>query len=321
MLLLAKPAAVCASYPPVRCHGARWVGAVLLLLGLFCAMPLLAGNSLLFCARSPALSAEQKDHVLVFTDTVKQLLQESGSEVALISRSGLDLDRLNIRYSHAGISLRNSKNTPWSVRQLYYACDDAKAKIFDQGLSGFLLDQDPAHPGFISLVFFPQAEAASLAQEALDNHAALRVLGADYSANAYAYSTRYQNCNQWVVEMLAQAWGHLPPREDARATAQDWLRQQQYQPSDIDLKYHFMVWLTNFVPLVHNADHPQQNLSHELYQVSMPASLEGFVHKMAPEAHRVELCLGKKQIVIHHGWDAIRDDCTPGAQDRVIPVS
>jgi hypothetical protein len=303
-------------------RGARWLLA-LMLCACIVSSPVRASNSLVFCARQPALSAEQKDHVLRFTDTVKQVLQNSGSDVALISRSGLDLDRFNIRYSHAGISLLNSKNTPWSVRQLYYACDDGKAKIFDQGLSGFLLDQEASRPSFVSLVFLPSAEGNRLAQEALNNHAALSVLSPHYSANAYAYSTMYQNCNQWVVEIMARAWGNLSLQgdDDNRASAQTWLRQQQYQPTDIDVKYHLLVWLANFVPLVHNGDHPEQNLSQERYQVSMPTSLEGFVRSRMPQAQRIEMCLGPKQIVIHHGWDTISDDCSPGAQDQVVPVS
>ena len=52
--------------------------------------------------------------------------------------------------------------------------------------------------------------------------AALALLGREYSANAYPFSPRYQNCNQWVAELLATAWrpagaaGWRPPVEVAR---------------------------------------------------------------------------------------------------------
>ena len=52
---------------------------------------------------------------------------------------------------------------------------------------------------------------------------ALALLAGEYSANAYAYSTRYQNCNQWLVELMASAWGADAPR---REDAQRWLRER-----------------------------------------------------------------------------------------------
>jgi len=131
--------------------------------------------------------------------------------VALIARSGLDLSRFGVRYSHAGFSLRASENTPWSVRQLYYACDEQKPRIFDQGMSGFLLGTDNPAVGYVSIVFLPTDEAAELEHAALDNRQALRLLSPTYSANAYPFSVRYQNCNQWVMELIASAWGQLDP--------------------------------------------------------------------------------------------------------------
>jgi len=281
----------------------------------------LAANSFVYCSRPAILSAVQKDHLLVLSSTIKDLLESSGSDVAIVSRSGIDLDRFNIRYSHTGISLKHSQNTPWSIRQLYYACDEGRSRIFDQGLSGFLLDQDGNKPNFISLVFVKKPAAASLEQATLNNRTAVSLLGTQYSANAYAFSTLYQNCNQWVIELLAAAWGAPMPDPPSRVASQTWLKQQHYQPTDIDVKHRFMVWISHLVPLVHNNDHPAENLEKDIYQVSMPASVENFVRATTPGAERIEVCLNQKQIVIHRGWDLIADNCVPGAEDKVVPVS
>jgi hypothetical protein len=296
--------------------------AALLLLCVLCSTSVCAGNSLVFCARAPLLSATQKDHLLLLSHTIRQVLDDSGGEVAIISRSGLDLDRFNIRYSHAGISLKHSQNTPWSVRQLYYACDEGQSRIFDQGLSGFVMDQEEGKASFVSLLLLPQPEAASLAETALDNRQALALLGAQYSANAYAFSTQFQNCNQWLMELLAQAWGGLDPLAPARSTAQAWLQQQHYQPSDVDVKYRFMRWFSHFVPLVHNEDHPADKLAQNIYQVSMPTSIEGFVHTRVPATQRVEICLNKQQIILHRGWQAFGQRCESiSSSDQIIPLS
>src|SRR5205814_1311712 len=114
-----------------------------------------------------------------------------------------------LRYSHAGVSLKANDNTPWSVRQLYYACDEQRPRLYDQGLSGFLLGTDDAAVGYVSIVLPGGTQAVALESAALDTARVVRLLAATYSANAYPFSVRYQNCNQWVAELLATAWGGL----------------------------------------------------------------------------------------------------------------
>jgi hypothetical protein len=294
------------------------VGA-LLMSGVFQAAA--ATNSLVFCAQPAHLTAAQKDRLLIFGSVVRDVLEQSGRSVAIVSRSGIDLDRFSIRYSHSGISLKNSPNTPWSVRQLYYACDAQKAKIFDQGLAGFVMDFDGRDIPFLSLVFVPELQGSEMINSALDSKLALSLLDPHYSGNAYAFSTIYQNCNQWVVEMLAHAWGHLDTGGDARGQAQQWLKDQHYQPTEVDVKHGYMVWLTHLVPLLHNDDHPADNLARNVYQVSMPGSIESFVRSTLPGSSRVEVCMNQTQVVVHHGWDALPDQCIAGAGDEVIPLS
>jgi len=155
--------------------------------------------SLQLCERSAPKTAQQQDRVLRFAALVKRELDESGQAVALISRSGVDLHRFGVRYSHAGVSLKTNGNAAWSVRQLYYACDEGRPRLYDQGLAGFALGDDDATLGYVSIVLLPDAQARELQAAALDNARALRLLAATYSANAYPFSLRYQNCNQWEI--------------------------------------------------------------------------------------------------------------------------
>ncbi|HSW25259.1 MAG TPA: DUF2145 domain-containing protein, partial [Burkholderiaceae bacterium] len=84
-----------------------------------------AGSApLQYCDRPSPPSARQQDRLLRFAAIARRELEASGQDVALIARSGIDLARFNLRYSHAGVSLRASSNAPWSVRQLYFACDE-----------------------------------------------------------------------------------------------------------------------------------------------------------------------------------------------------
>ena len=155
-----------------------------------------AHAALLPCGLQQEPDAARQAQALQIAALVREELERSGSTVALVARSGLDLARFGQRYSHAGLSLRHNPASPWAVRQLYYACDERRSRVFDQGLAAFLLGtEDPAH-GFMSVVLPEPQQAQALERAALDDARALSLLGASYSANAYAFGLRHQNCNQ-----------------------------------------------------------------------------------------------------------------------------
>ena len=285
-----------------------------------------------FCDEPAALSAGQHDRLLRFTGVIRAALEGSGERMALVSRSGLALGRFGQRYSHAGLSLRASAETPWAVRQLYFACDERRPRLFDQGLAAYVQGMDRPALGFVSVVLLPPDRATSLETLALDNRAALALLAADYSANAYAFSTRYQNCNQWVAELLATAWsgaewaseraadGAAPQPAAHRTDAQDWLRKADYTPAVFDLGSRLLMWLSTFSPWLHSDDHPQEDTAQAVYRVSMPSSLEAFVQRLAPTAQRLEFCHTDQHIVVRRGWQPLDDACLAGPQDTVIAL-
>jgi hypothetical protein len=278
-----------------------------------------------YCDRQAPPSAAQQDKLLRFASIIKTELDNSGQSVALIARSGLDLSRFGMRYSHAGLSLKASPNAPWSVRQLYYECEENRPKIFDQGVSGFLFGSSDLTIGYISLVFLPTEEAAVLERAALDNRQALQLLGTSYSANAYPYAVLYQNCNQWVMELLATAWGRLSADSSLesstlRARAQEWLGEQSYVPALFNVGNPLLMWLGTLIPWLHSNDHPREDTREAIYRVSMPASIETFVQQRIYGASRIELCHTERHVVIRRGWQMIAEGCEPGAQDTVIPL-
>ena len=276
--------------------------------------------ALRFCDRPAALSAGQQDTLFRFGAIVKEALDASGQGVALIARSGLDLSRFGMRYSHAGFSLQASPNSPWSVRQLYYACDEQKPRIYDQGLAGFLLGSDAPDIGYLSIVFVPAEAAAELERAALDDRQALALLGPAYSANAYPFSLRYQNCNQWVMELLAAARGHLGDADNLRAESQRWLKETGYLPTLFEVNSRPLMWLGAFIPWLHGDDHSPEDIANSVYRVSMPASIEAFVRATVPGATRMEFCHTERQVVIRRGWEPIAEGCEPGPDDTVIAL-
>lgn len=273
-----------------------------------------------FCDRTQPLTAAQQDKLLRFAAVVREELGQDGGDAALVSRSGLDLSRFNIRYSHTAVASRDDTAGAWTTRQLYYACDERRPRIFDQGVAGFAMGIDNPSFGYVSIVRLPPGAAAALKRAALDTPRVLDLVAAEYSANAYAFSLLYQNCNQWVMEMLAIAWGELAAGGQLRARAQDWLRLVQYTPEPIAVGSRLTMLAAAFVPFLHLDDHPVEDRDAMLLRVSLPSTVEAFVRERVAGSERIELCHDGRQVVVHRGWTPIAEGCKPAEGDRVVPL-
>ena len=273
-----------------------------------------------FCDAQLKLDGTQQDRLLRVAAVVRDTLAASGTRVALIARSGQDLARVGQRNSHAGLSLAGSANAPWSVRQLFFSCDEKRPRLFDQGIAGFVLGTENPSLGYVSLLLLPPEVAAPLEQRALDNAYALRLLAGTYSANAYPFEVHFQNCNQWVAELLASTWGDLPDGADLRRRAQAWLREQGYVPTVFDVGSPFIMMLGWFIPYVHSLDHPLEDRAQSIYRVSMPASLEAFVQARVPGAERVEICHDERKVVLRRGGVPLGPGCEAAEGDRVVAL-
>lgn len=243
--------------------------------------------------------------------------------MALVARSGLDLSRFGQRYSHAGVSLQAAEESPWAVRQLYYDCDERRPRLFDQGIAAFVLGSDAPALAFVSVLLLPPQPAAALERTALDKRQALALLGREYSANAYPFSLRYQNCNQWLAELLATAWAagdETAAAVDGRERAQAWLRGQGYEATVFDLGWRALMWAGAFIPWVHGDDHPAEDVAQKIYRVSMPASIEAFVRHRLPGTTRLEFCHTETRVVVRRGWEPIAEGCQAAGQDTVITL-
>ena len=299
---------------------ARWLSILVIGSVAYC-VPAMAGVQ--FCDQAPKMTAAQKDHMLILSNVIKESLDAQDAEAAIISRSGIDLSRFDIRYSHAGVVFRDVAHSSWSVRQLYYECGESRPRIYDQGIPGFVLGVDDRDAVFLSVVFVSRSEAEKLYRSATDNPLSLQLLSDSYSANAYAFSTSYQNCNQWVAELLAHAW-YAGARDDspvnARETAQAWLQEMEYKPTDVRVQNIALMWLSHFYPYIHRGDHPDQNLANNTFRISMPASIEAFAMQQSTETRRMEFCLKDSKLVIHHGWKMLDAQCTPDAGDETLAL-
>jgi hypothetical protein len=284
---------------------AGWLRLLAALACLFGTATATHADTVGLCDAADTSNAAQIDRWLQVAALIQAELQTSGTELALVSRAGLQLERFGHRYSHMGVALRtpvHPDDAPWVVRQLYHDCEQSRSRIFDQGLAAFVIGAGRADVGFVSWLHLPaQAEALLLARVRSDEQA-VAMLQARYSANSHAWSTLTQNCNQWLAEMLGLAWGETKP---TRAEAQRWLDQAGYQPSVFQLAPWWMA-LSHAMPWLSTQDHPSDDLQARRYRVSMPQSIEAFVQQRWPTSRRSELCHDAVQVVLRRGGAPIQ---------------
>lgn len=297
--------------------------AILAALALAAATIAAQAESLGYCHRKPEASAAELSRALRVAAVLRSVLDTERPAAALLSRSGQDLSRFGERLSHAGIVLAAPGAAP-VVRQLYFACDERESRLFDEGLAAFVVGSGGAggtKPALLSLVLLDADDAARLAERARDNALALAVLGRSYSAAAYAFADRHQNCNQWVAEMLAVAWGALEPGAALRPRAQQWLREAGYEPARLQLPSRWLLALPIVVPWLRDDDHPREDLDALVLRVSLPAAIESFVQRRSAAARRIQICHDEQRIVLRRGWLPLAADCAPEPGDEVMPLS
>lgn len=178
------------------------------------------------------MTAVSLGHALDAGQRLKAALDATGSDVALIARQGQDLSKYQLTYSHAGLAWRAAPDQPWRVYELLNDCGTADSALWIDGLGNFFLDDPYSYDALVMVP--PPAIAAKLAQALGDNAGLHRLHGRRYNMVAYPFSDKYQNSNQWVLEVLAYASaseGHVRTRDEA----QEWLKTAGYQPTEMRL--------------------------------------------------------------------------------------
>lgn len=305
--------------------------ALTLLIGLGSAQ----AGVLRHCEAPADRTAAQQDRLLRMSALVRERLDAQASGVAIVARSGLNLSWWGQRYSHAGLSLQANPLGPWFVRQLYYDCAAREPRIFDEGLAGFVSGMANPDRGHLLVLILPARPVTErLERLALHGPTALGLLGTRYTANAHAFSTWSQNCNQWLAELLAFALQpatepplasrprDLSPEQDPslRAKAQALLRAQGYEPTRFALGNPLITWFAGQIPWLSLEDHPPEDLQRNLLRVSMPESIAAHVMAHVPGVRRIEACFTTAQIVVRQDGAALDEACTAQPGDQVVTL-
>ena len=203
------------------------------------------------CEQQP-LSVDEVGHSLELAQLSMQALDASGAQVAIIARAGQDLSQYGLRYSHAGLAWRDHPAGRWVVVHLLNDCGTAHSALYNDGLGNFFLTGLYRHQAQLML---PSPEVQQGLARLLASRLPLRLHEPRYSMLAYAWATRYQNSNQWVLEMLAAA-SAPPGRVTSRSAAQQWLNEAGYRPAAVQVGVAARLGARLFRANVAFDDHP-----------------------------------------------------------------
>lgn len=160
---------------------------------------------------------------------VRETLDSLDAEVAIVARAGQDLSSWGLRYSHAGFAWRDHPVGRWQVVHLLNECGTDRSALYVEGLANFFGDVVRAEA---RIVVPPSAVGQRIAALFASGEAS-RLHEPSYSMVAYVFSTRYQNSNQWLLEVYAAA-----AQQDGkldRTTAQRWLKANGFSPITVEV--------------------------------------------------------------------------------------
>ncbi len=208
-------------------------------------------------------------------------LEASDAQVVLIARVGQDLSRQGLRYSHMAYVWRDHPKGRWLVVHELNDCGTAQSALYDEGLGNFFFDVF-AHEASI-LIPSPLSQAKIVAM--LSSPAARRLHSPRYNMLAYAFSTRYQNSNQWVLETYAASAAEFAIAD--RAQAQQWLRQAGYAPITVHVPTPQRLGARLFRANVEFDDHPFGRRAAGQIDTVTVESVMRFVKRIDPGAREM----------------------------------
>ena len=233
------------------------------------------------------LTPESVRKALTLAERTRNALEQSGAKVALVARAGQDLSRYRLRYSHMGYALRDHPQGRWLVIHQLNQCGTAESGIFVEGLGNFFLDDMFAYE---TAILVPGEETQQRLVSVLEGAKSVKFHGLPYNMLSYAYSPRYQNSNQWALELFAAAAGRDLGIE-TRAAAQAWLKAAGYQPITVQIDAVTRLGARMFKANVAFDDHPfERRMAGKIDTVTVE-SVYRFIEQRDPQHKKIHLQL------------------------------
>jgi hypothetical protein len=262
----------------------RWL-TILRLSLLLCLAPCATWAGTACSDKAPDVASIQKAFKLAIK--TRDALDASGAQVAFVGRVGQDLSQYKLRFSHMAFVWRDHPQGRWMAIHELNQCGTAESALYNEGLANFFFDDMFA---WDALIITPSPELQARVVAHLKNTQLLKKLHQPhYNMVAYPFSTRYQNSNQWVLEVLADAMRDA--QTPNRAATQAWLKENGYQPSMLRILALKRLGGRVFKANVAFDDHPTSNRIVGKIEVVSVDSVSSFIQNRDPQSQTQTLSL------------------------------
>lgn len=241
-----------------------------------------------------APDATKTQNAIRFAKQVKETLELSGANLAMVGRIGSDQSKRGIRYTHVGYVMREHPAGAWTVVHELNQCGTGTSELFDEGLANFYMDD---LFDFETRIVIPSPEVQAKVAHALLGPTKRELHEPVYSSIANPWSARFQNSNGWALEVLALSMSDGAAAIN-RENAQSWLRDHGYVPSRIHIGGGERAGARLFTPNIRFGDHPDTAWQTQTYEVHTADSALEFLRRIDPASREITQRLdGKPQLV------------------------
>lgn len=233
-----------------------------------------AGQS---CIAHDVAVAELRSAIDV-ADKIETALERSGSNFALIARVGNDISKYGLRYTHVGFARKRARDREWVVVHQLNPCASAQSGLFVQGLGTFMLDDLFTHEILLVTLKNPLDESLDAIFSA---DAPRRLYDPQYSMISYPGTpVRYQNSNEWLLELIALAQAKLENIElHTRDDAHRYYRSRGFKGSVIHISPLRRSLARLAASNIRFDDHPPSSHRTGLYETVSVKSVLHYLHQ------------------------------------------
>ena len=212
-------------------------------------------------------------------------LEQLQPKIALMGRVGQDLSKYGLRYSHIAFIQKDEASGQWRTTHLLNACNSNQSALWQEGLANFFLDDLTAYD---ALLVIPSPAIQEKLQALVSNRDSIKAMHQPlYNMVAYPFSDKYQNSNQWALELFAEALSQqagINPPITTRKQAQQWLKLTNYEPSTLKLSLFTRMGARMFKANVAFDDHPDERRFADLIDTVTVESMANYIKRVDPSS-------------------------------------
>ena len=212
-----------------------------------------------------------------------QRLETLQPQLALLARVGQDLSKYGLRYSHMAFVSKDAASGQWRVTHLLNGCNSNQSALWHEGLANFFLDDLFAYE---ALLIIPSPGLQQKLLPLVGNDQAIMAMHQPlYNMLAYPFALKYQNSNQWVLELLTEGLAQqagITPAISTRKQAQQWLQLTGYQPSTLKLSPLTRLGARMFRANVAFDDHPDERRYTDQIDTVTVESMAAYLKRVDP---------------------------------------